>query len=92
MAARVLQELLSQSLGKAYWNVNLPDVNTPVDDIEIKRTFIEPKHFPISYKKQDDGSYLYAGDYQGRHRTPGSDVDVCFGGAISVCEVPWPGP
>ncbi len=90
MAARALEKLLAQPLGAAYWNVNLPDVDTPVDEIEIKRTFIEPKHFHVSFDKNPDGTYQFAGDYQGRPRTSGSDVDVCFGGAISICEVPWP--
>lgn len=30
----------------------------------------------------------YAGNYQQRPRTPGSDIDVCFGGAISCTPVP----
>jgi hypothetical protein len=29
----------------------------------------------------------HVGDYQLRHRTPGADVDVCFGGRIAVTAV-----
>jgi len=35
---------------------------------------------------EESGLY-YAGDYQLRHRTPGADVDVCFGGRIAVTAV-----
>jgi len=32
----------------------------------------------------DGGCFVYAGDYQKRAREPGADVDVCFGGRITV--------
>lgn len=96
MAAKALRMLLSKPLKNAYWNINLPDADIPnaelaIEQLEIKRTFVEPQHLPVVYQKQADGAFQFAGDYQSRPRTPGSDVDACFSGAISICEVPWPG-
>ncbi|RYD82219.1 MAG: 5'/3'-nucleotidase SurE, partial [Verrucomicrobiaceae bacterium] len=39
---------------------------------------------PLSYRHEADGNSYYDGDYHQRQRTPGADVDVCFGGRISV--------
>lgn len=91
MAALVLEKLLSEPLGNFFYNVNLPDVDTKAESLEIAETFVEPQHIPISYRQEDDGSFHYTGDYRGRPRTPGSDVDICFGGNISVTKIAWPG-
>lgn len=90
-ASRVLQEILSRGLGQSFWNVNLPAVKTSPQDLEIVDTFVEPQHLPIAYTRQPDGGYRYTGDYRSRPRTTGSDVDVCFGGGISMTEIAWPG-
>lgn len=90
-AARVLKLLLSRPEGRSFWNVNLPAVEVPAAELEIKYTFVEPEHMIVRYDEQPDGSYRFTGDYRNRPRTPGSDVDVCFGGAISITEIPWPG-
>ena len=41
----------------------------------------------ISRGHEEESGLYYAGDYQLRHRTPGADVDVCFGGRIAVTAV-----
>ena len=89
MAVRVLQKLLAEPIEQKFFNINLPDVDTPVDDIPIVQTFPEPKHLEVEYRKNEDGHYCMNDTYRNRPRTAGSDVDVCFGGSISVSEVPW---
>jgi 5'-nucleotidase len=36
---------------------------------------------------RDGEHFTWAGDFHGRPRLPGRDVDVCFGGRIAVSEV-----
>ena len=45
---------------------------------------LDPHPLPLSYRHEDDGGLHYDGDYHGRSRAPGADVDVCFGGRIAV--------
>jgi 5'-nucleotidase len=42
---------------------------------------------PLNYRHEEESGLYYAGDYQLRHRTPGADVDICFGGRIAVTAV-----
>jgi 5'-nucleotidase len=83
MAWAVLQNLLPRQLEPgAYWNVNLPD--EPGDEIpRIVTCPVDLKPLAVEYRREA-GQMNYAGNYQSRPRTPGHDVEVCFGGAISV--------
>jgi len=89
MAVLVLQKLLAEPITGKFFNVNLPDVDTPAEDIPMVQTFAEPKHLKVGYRKNENGHYCMNDTYRNRPRTPGSDVDVCFGGSISICEIPW---
>jgi 5'-nucleotidase len=83
MASVVLRELLPRQLATGTcWNVNFPDV---LDDMIPERVEcpVDLQPLPVAYTKLED-KLLYAGNYQARPRTPGHDVEVCFGGAISV--------
>lgn len=81
------------------WNVNLPcpPVGSPPDDPEIVICPIDPSPLPLGFDV-DGGLARYRGSYHERLRLPGGDVDVCFGGRISVSRLPlvppWhePGP
>ena len=98
MAARVFERLhptvaaaASESVGgvcDAFWNVNLPDVDTPAEETELVDAFPEPKHLGVDFVEQGDGSYRVESDYRNRPRTVGSDVSHCFGGDISISRVP----
>jgi len=73
---------------RAYWNVNLPDVDTPVEELELVDTFVEPNHMPIAYEHVEGSTYVLRTDYRNRKRTTGSDVEVCMGsGLISISRV-----
>ena len=82
--ALVLRELLEKPPGPgAFWNVNLPHLWPTDPDPEIVYCPLDPHPLPLSYRHEEAGAY-YDGDYHGRRRTPGADVDVCFGGRIAA--------
>ncbi|MDA8563173.1 5'/3'-nucleotidase SurE [Mariniblastus sp.] len=69
------------------FNVNLPDPiseKSAVPDIVHCETDLSP--LPIDYK-QTDGLVQFSGTYQDRTRTADQDVEVCFGGRISVSQL-----
>ncbi len=80
----ILADLLQRELpAGSFWNVNLPHLEPGSQEPEI--VFCEPSidPLPINYKVEGD-LYIYEGEYAQRKRTPGTDVDVCFGGNIAV--------
>jgi 5'-nucleotidase len=44
---------------------------------------LDPAPLPLRFRREED-VFHYDGDYHGRSRRAGSDVDVCFGGRIAV--------
>jgi 5'-nucleotidase len=72
-----------------FWNINLPAhcpgmpeiVETPPDPHPMPYQFAE-----LSPVREAGGRVLleYRGNYQGRPRAAGTDIDTCFRGAISV--------
>jgi 5'-nucleotidase len=83
-ASRVLEDLLPRPLPPGgFWNVNLPHLE--VDQPEPKIILCEPSvaPLPVDYRVEGD-VYYYQGEYAKRDRTPGTDVDICFGGNIAV--------
>ncbi len=84
-AARVLGDLIAQPpVPGAFYNVNLPHLHPDEPDPEVVFCPLDPHSLPLSYRHEDDGGMHYDGDYHARERTPGADVDVCFGGRIAV--------
>ena len=82
--AMVLKDLLSRPLPPgSFWNVNLPHLEP--DQPEPKIILCEPSiaPLPVDYRVEGD-TYYYQGEYAKRDRTPGTDVDICFGGNIAV--------
>ena len=88
LALPVLEQLLAQSHApKAYWNVNLPHLETcggaRCEAPAI--VFCDPDNQPLDVRFHREGDSLrFAGSYQARPRTPGRDIDLCFQGAITV--------
>jgi 5'-nucleotidase len=85
-AAGVIRTLLDQEWTPGtFWNVNLPHPAPDAPDPEVFECPLDPSPLPVSYRMEDEGRVAhYVGDYQSRARLPGHDVDVCFGGRISV--------
>jgi 5'-nucleotidase len=85
--ARVLAELLAKPWEQGtFWNVNLPHLPPDEPDPEVVECPLDPHPLPLSYR-HEEGLHYYNGDYHGRQRVPGGDVDVCFGGRIAVTKV-----
>jgi 5'-nucleotidase len=84
LALSVLRELLLRPAAPgSFWNVNLPHLVPEAPDPEIVFCPLEPAPLPLRFRREDD-LFHYDGDYHGRARRDGSDVDVCFGGRIAI--------
>jgi 5'-nucleotidase len=83
LALPLLRALMARGCAAGhYWNVNLPHL-LPGEQAEVAEC--APDNLPLDVRYRRDGDLLhYAGSYPGRARTPGKDVDLCFGGAITV--------
>jgi 5'-nucleotidase len=84
----LLADLLAQPIEPGvFYNVNLPLLPPEAPDPEVVWCPLDPKPLPLNYRHEAESGLYYAGDYNLRHRTPGADVDVCFGGSIAVTAV-----
>jgi 5'-nucleotidase len=87
-ATPILAELIARPIeGGIFYNVNLPNLPANAPDPEVVWCPLDPKPLPLNYRHEEESGLYYAGDYHLRHRTPGADVDVCFGGKIAITEV-----
>ncbi len=87
-AARVIREIIESPIDRGhYWSVNLPDTDSSEADVDVVRCDLDPSPMGVRFVKTDEG-YMWAGDYHGRPRLAGRDVDVCFGGRIAVTRIP----
>lgn len=86
-AALVLRELMAKEPESGvYWNVNLPHPEDPLAQCDI--VFCPLDNSPLDVRYRREGSiYVYTGSYPDRGREPGSDVDHCFSGRITVTPV-----
>jgi len=85
-ARTILRNLLAEPAeSKSYWNVNLPHVDNGVIPGVI---YCEPDNEPLDVRfRREDDRVHYAGSYPARPRTPGRDVENCFGGSITVSKL-----
>lgn len=84
----VLDQLLkTSSPASGFWNVNFPiwDERQPIPS--IVECQLDVNRHDVRFEKLDDRLH-YRGVYRDRPRTPGCDVDVCFGGNIALTSVP----
>jgi 5'-nucleotidase len=80
----VLRDLLARPWTPGtFWNINLPHVEPHAPDPEVVFCPLDPQPLPLSFRLEGD-LFHYDGDYHGRRREPGTDVDVCFNGRIAV--------
>jgi len=84
----VLSDLLARPIEPGiFYNVNLPSLAPNAPDPKVIWCPLDPKPLPLNYRHEEESGLYFAGDYNLRHRTPGADVDVCFGGNIAVTAV-----
>jgi 5'-nucleotidase len=92
-ASRWLGPILADLLGRPiepglFYNVNLPHLPPGVDaSPEIVWCPLDPNPLPLNYDHEEESGLYFAGDYHMRSRSPGADVDVCFGGRIAITAV-----
>lgn len=83
----ILKKLIAEPLERgSFWNVNLPQLAPEDGELEIVCCPLDPAPLPLSYRHSED-EHLYDGDYFSRHRSPGTDVDVCFSGKIAITKI-----
>jgi len=82
-ARPVIAQLIAEGCPpKGYWNVNLPHLDSPQEASVVR---CEPDNEPLDVRFRQEGDcFHYAGSYPARRRTPGRDVDRCFGGSVTV--------
>jgi 5'-nucleotidase len=88
-AAPVVESLLARTwVPGTFWNVNLPHLASGAPEPEVVFCPLDASPLPLAYRLERDGQVAhYCGDYQGRERVLGSDVDSCFGGRIAVTQI-----
>ncbi len=79
--ARVLEE---PHVPGTFWNINLPHLEpgAPPPKLVFCETCTRP--LPMAYHAEGEGYRYDPASYHTRERTPGADVDVCFGGNIAI--------
>ncbi len=86
-AARVLSGLIHTPLPpRSFWNVNFPCLLPDDPEPAIVECPVDYSELPMGYRT-DGENWTYCGSYRDRARVRGGDIDVCFGGAISVSRV-----
>ena len=84
---RVLAEIFEKPIiRRTYWSVNLPHLEPGADEPQLVWCDVCTRPLPVAYRVEG-GAYHYQGVYADRERTPGSDVDHCFGGRIAISEL-----
>jgi 5'-nucleotidase len=84
---RVLDRLFSESLKPGeFWNVNFPDPGEIDSEPELVFCPVDVQHYRLECEPGTAG-VEYRSVYQERPRTPGRDIDVCFGGNISISKL-----
>lgn len=88
-ATPILREILAKPFEIGlFYNINLPNLPHEIaDKPEVVWCPLDPSPLPLNYRHEEETGLYYAGDYHLRTRTPGADVDVCFGGRIAVTTV-----
>jgi 5'-nucleotidase len=70
-----------------YWNANLPHPAEPAGVPKVVDAPLDTSPMLVRYRREGD-AFHWDGDYHGRPREAGSDVDICFSGAISLTRLP----
>jgi 5'-nucleotidase len=87
-ASPILKDLLARPIEPGlFYNINLPNLPPEAETPEVVWCPLDPNPLPLNYRHEEESDLYFAGDYSLRHRKPGADVDVCFGGRIAVTAV-----
>lgn len=84
----VLRDLLARpTVPGLFYNVNLPHLAASDPDPDVVFCPLDPNPLPLSYRHEEGVGHFYNGLYHHRQRNPGADVELCFGGKITVTEI-----
>ncbi|MFM9011043.1 MAG: 5'/3'-nucleotidase SurE, partial [Planctomycetota bacterium] len=83
LAPVVASVLAAPQRAGEFWNVNLPSVAPAGRTPEAVECPVDPSPFALEFRDSPEG-FHWAADYHRRPRLPRHDVEVCFGGDISV--------
>jgi 5'-nucleotidase len=72
-----------------FWNVNFPWPQDPPPHPLPEVVFCERSRrpLPVKYEQADGGLAYVVGRYHLRDYEPGSDIDICFHGGISISRI-----
>ena len=83
-ANRVLRILLDRPpVPGWFWNVNLPHPEAGGPEPKVAFCQVDPSPLGLGFEPEGDGVRFRA-DYQQRPRIAGQDVEICFGGRITI--------
>ena len=83
-AAWVIRTLMETDLAPgSFWNVNLPHPQTLEDQPNLCFRDLDPSPHRFTYRREGD-VLIYEGDFHGRPRLSGRDIDCCMSGMVSV--------
>ncbi len=90
----LLEQLLTMDAPEgAFWNVNLPAMESGREPDGVRIVPMSRDHVPLAFARDDDGQsgttgrYRFSGDYEGRPLTPDTDLAVAFSGSVAVTAV-----
>ncbi|MBD0266681.1 MAG: 5'/3'-nucleotidase SurE [Cyanobacteria bacterium Co-bin8] len=91
LVSKVLEKLLLEPLEPGcFWNVNLPHLSADDPDPAMVECACCTQPLPTDFVVENN-QFRYVGEYGMRSRDPGSDVEVCFSGQISLTKIClWP--
>lgn len=78
-----LETILREPVPQGYLNVNLPHIDSGGGPPAMQECPLAKEQFCLRVEERE-GALTIGSDYHARPRAAGSDVDVCFGGAISL--------
>lgn len=70
-----------------FWNANFPALAPEAPEPAVVCCPCSTDPLPVKYARTVDGLQYVRGTYHERRRTPGTDVDVCFGGQIALTQM-----
>ena len=83
----VLERLFRQDLDAGcFLNINLPHPDHGETRLEMRTAPVDTSPFKNTFTAEGNG-YLHSGVYHERPRKTGSDVDLCFGGHITMSTI-----
>ena len=83
-AAAVIRDVLARELQAGeFWSANLPDPLPGRPGDEIVECELDASPSAVGYERTPPG-FVWRADYHDRPRRAGRDIDVCFGGRISL--------